>query len=59
MKAAHQPLWKLDTMFLAVATVALIFSWMAHPGHHREAGDTPAASKIVLSSSTPSARLQP
>ncbi len=58
MKAAHQPLWKLDTIFLAVATVALVFSWMAHPGH-RDAGGTAAAAKIVISSSTPSARLQP
>lgn len=58
MKAAHQPLWKLDTMFLAVAIVALIFSWMAHPGHG-DAGGTPAAAKIVLSSSGPPAAPQP
>ena len=58
MKAAHQPLWKLDTIFLAVATVALVFSWMAHPGH-RDAGGTPAPAKMVLSSSTPPASLQP
>ena len=31
MHPAHQPIWKLDTMFLALATAVLIFSWMAHP----------------------------
>ncbi len=57
MGAAHQPLWKLDTMFLAIATVALIFSWMAQPSGHDTAAS--ARTAVVQLSPVPSAALRP
>lgn len=57
MSAAHQPIWKLDTMFLVIATVALIFSWMAQSRSHDAAAS--ADREIVQLSSAPSAALQP
>ena len=51
--AAHQPICKLDTLFLAAATVVLIFFWMAQPRGH-DAVATPAGAEILqLSSSLP------
>lgn len=58
MSGAHQSVWKLDTIFLAVATVALIFSWMAHPGRS-DAAATRAGTGVVQLSSAPSAALRP
>jgi len=51
MRPARQPLWKLDTMFLALATAALIFSWMA-----QQADDGSAGKPVAQLSSLPAAQ---
>jgi len=58
MSGAHQPIWKLDTMFLAVAIVALIFSWMAHP-RSSDAAAARAGAGMAQLSPAPSSALRP